>query len=217
MSNRSTTPGPNPGPNPTAMADVLATATTGDVWLFRGPSGADKAIRLITNSPVNHVAMVVALDDLPPLLWHTELGQSLESVWSGDHHRGAQLNLLHEALTVWTTKYRQRAFVRSFEGEITRPMEDALLRVVNEYDGRAFPRTRHLVGKWLAGRLKREASEQAIYCAELLAITYQRMGLLDTGAPANWFDPGRFWSGDSLELAGGARLGPEVAVELATG
>ena len=118
---------------------------------------------------------------------------------------------------MWTTKYRQRAFVRSFEGEITRPMEDALLRVVNEYDGRAFPRTRHLVGKWLAGRLKREASEQAIYCAELLAITYQRMGLLDTGAPANWFDPGRFWSGDSLELAGGARLGPEVAVELATG
>ena len=217
MSNHSATPGPNPGPNPTAMADVLATATTGDVWLFRGPSGADKAIRLITNSPVNHVAMVVALDDLPPLLWHTELGQSLESVWSGDHHRGAQLNLLHEALTVWTTKYRQRAFVRSFEGEITRPMEDALLRVVNEYDGRAFPRTRHLVGKWLAGRLKREASEQAIYCAELLAITYQRMGLLDTGAPANWFDPGRFWSGDSLELAGGARLGPEVAVELATG
>jgi hypothetical protein len=217
MSNHSTTPGPKPGPNPTAMADVLATATTGDVWLFRGPSGADKAIRLITNSPVNHVAMVVALDDLPPLLWHTELGQSLESVWSGDHHRGAQLNLLHEALTVWTTKYRQRAFVRSFEGEITRPMEDALLRVVNEYDGRAFPRTRHLVGKWLAGRLKREASEQAIYCAELLAITYQRMGLLDTGAPANWFDPGRFWSGDSLELAGGARLGPEVAVELATG
>jgi hypothetical protein len=204
-----------PGPNPMAMSDVLATATTGDVWLFRGPSGADKAIRLFTNSPVNHVAMVVALDDLPPLLWHTELGQSLESVWSGDRHRGAQLNRLDEALTVWTTKYRQRAFVRHFDGEVTREMEDRLLRVVNEYEGRPFPRTRHLVGKWLAGRLQREASERAIYCAELLAITLQRMGLLDTGAPANWFDPGRFWSGDSLELAGGARLEPEVAVELA--
>lgn len=206
---------PNGATAPTTdLHEVLATAHTGDVWLFRGPSGADKAIRLFTNSPVNHVAMVVALDDLPPLLWHTELGQSLESVWTGDRHRGAQLNLLGEALTVWTGKYRQRAFVRHFEGEITRPMEDALLRVVNEYEGRAFPRTRHLVGKWLAGRLKREASEQAIYCAELLAITYTRMGLLDTGAPANWFDPGRFWSGDELQLAGGARLGPEEAVVL---
>ena len=76
MSNHSATP----GPNQMAMPDVLATANTGDVWLFRGPSGADKAIRLFTNSPVNHVVMVVALEDLPPLLLHTELGQNLRSV-----------------------------------------------------------------------------------------------------------------------------------------
>jgi hypothetical protein len=192
--------------------DALATAHTGDVWLFRGRSGADRAIRVMTNAPVNHVAMVVALDDLPPLLWHTELGQSLESVWSGERHRGAQLNRLDEAVTVWTQRYRQRAFVRSLDGEITRAMEDALLRVIAEYEGRPFPRTRHLVGKWLSGRLKKEASEQAVYCAELLAITYTRMGLLDARTPANWFDPGRFWSGDRLELTGGAVLGPEVAV-----
>ncbi len=196
----------------TTPSEAIATARTGDVWLFRGPSAADRAIRVVTNSPVNHVAMVVALDDLPPLLWHTELGQTLESVWSGEHHRGAQLNRLDQALTVWTGKYRQLAFVRHFDGEITPTMEDALLRVVAEYEGRPFPRTRHLVGKWLSGRLRREASEQAVYCAELLAITYTRMGLLDARTPANWFDPGRFWSGDRLELAGGAGLGPEIAV-----
>lgn len=163
----------------TMFSEVLETARTGDVWLFRGPSGADRAIRLFTNAPVNHVAMVVSLDDLPPLLWHTELGQSIESVWSGDRHRGAQLNRLEEALDVWTSKYKQRAFLRQFDGEITRDMEDALLRVIAEYEGRPFPRTRRLVGKWLSGRLRREASEQAVYCAELLAITYTRMGLLD--------------------------------------
>ena len=193
-------------------AEALDRAQTGDVWLFRGPSGADRAIRVATNSPVNHVAMVVALDDLPPLLWHTELGHSLESVWSGDVHRGAQLNRLDEALALWTGKYRQLAFVRPFDGEITREMEDALLRVVAEYEGRPFPRTRHLVGKWLSGRLRRHASQQAIYCAELLAITYTRMGLLDPRTPANWFDPGRFWSGDRLALRGGAGLASEIAV-----
>ena len=194
--------------------EALATARTGDVWLFRGPTGADRAIRIFTNSPVNHVGMVVALDDLPPLLWHTELGQSVESVWTGDRHRGAQLNRLDDALAVWTEKYKQLAFVRHFDGEITREMEDALLRVVSEYEGRPFPRARRLVGKWLSGRVRREASEQAVYCAELLAITYTRMGLLDARTPANWFDPGRFWSGDRLRLTGGARLGPEIAVTL---
>jgi hypothetical protein len=197
-------------------AEALATAQTGDVWLFRGPSGADRAIRVFTNAPVNHVAMVVALDDLPPLLWHTELGKSIESVWTGELHRGAQLNRLDEALTVWTQKYQQHAFVRPFDGDITREMEDALLRVVAEYEGRPFPRTRHLVGKWLSGRLRREASEQAVYCAELLAITYTRMGLLDAHTPANWFDPGRFWSGDRLDLTSGAALGPEIAVTVAS-
>ena len=191
---------------------AIATARTCDVWLFRGPTGADRAIRVLTNSPVNHVAMVVALDDLPPLLWHTELRHSIESVWSGERHRGAQLNRLDEAVAVWTDKYQQLAFVRPFDGEITREMEDALLRVIAEYEGRPFPRTRHLVGKWLSGRLRREASEEAVYCAELLAITYTRMGLLDDRAPANWFDPGRFWSGDRLDLSGGAVLGPDIAV-----
>jgi hypothetical protein len=197
---------------PTTVAELCGDARTGDVWLFRGRSGADRAIRLVTNSPVNHVAMVVAFDDLPPLLWHTELGQSVDSVWSGDRHRGAQLNRLDEAFTVWTTKYGQRAFVRHLQGEVTREMEDELLRVIAEYEGRAFPRTRHLMGKWLVGRLRRQASAQAVYCAELLAITYRRMGLLATTAPANWYDPGRFWSGDRLELAHGASLDPEVEV-----
>ncbi len=196
-----------------SSAEAVATAQTGDVWLFRGRTGADRAIRVFTNAPVNHVAMVVALDDLPPLLWHTELGQSMDSVWSGDRHRGAQLNRLDEALKVWTGKYKQLAFVRNFEGEITPAMEDAVLRVVAEYEGRPFPRTPHLIGKWLSGRLRHEASEQAVYCAELLAITYAWMGLLDARTPANWFDPGRFWSGDRLALLGGAALGAEVAVK----
>jgi hypothetical protein len=192
--------------------NAIHQAATGDVWLFRGHTAADRAIRVVTNAPVNHVAMVVALDDLPPLLWHTELGQSIESVWTGERHRGAQLNVLTDAVDVWTGKYDQRAWVRHFDGDVTREMEDSLLRVIAEFEGRPFPRTRHLVGKWLAGRLRREASEQAVYCAELLAITYTRMGLLDPRTPANWFDPGRFWSGDRLELRNCASLGPEIPV-----
>lgn len=38
------------------------------------------------------------------------------------------------------------------------------------------------------------------------------MGLLAAERPQNWYDPGRFWSGDRLELQFGATLGEEIAV-----
>jgi hypothetical protein len=192
--------------------EAIATAATADVWLFRGGKLADRAVRVATNAPVNHVAMVVAIDDLPPLLWHTELGQSMEDVWTGAHHRGAQLNRLDEAHRTWTGRYGQLAYLRQFEGEVTREMEDELLRVIAEYDGRPFPGSLGLSYRWLAGRFRREATGQAVFCAQLLALTFRRMGLLDPQRPANWYDPGRFWSGDDLPLAGGARLGLEIAV-----
>ena len=66
--------------------------------------------------------------------------------------------------------------------------------------------------RWLTGRFRREATGQAVFCAQLLAVTFRRMGLLDPGRPASWYDPGRFWSGDRLPLAGGAGLGLEIAV-----
>jgi hypothetical protein len=201
-------------PAPISADEALRAARTGDIWLFRGPSMADRAIRFATNSPVNHVAMAVVIDDLPPLLWHTELGHSLDDVWSGDRHRGAQLNLLHEALPVWIDRYGQRAFVRELEADVSREMEDQLLGVIHHHNGKPFPRTARLARYWLAGRVRKSVDLDTIYCAELVAITYSRMGLLGRERPANWFDPGRFWSGDALPLAAGARLGDEVEVRL---
>jgi len=98
------------GLNDTALSlhDAVALASTGDIWLFRGRSMADVAIRAATNSPVNHVGMVVALEDLPALLWHAELGRSLPDVWSGERERGVQLHLLAEAVQTWKERYRQK-------------------------------------------------------------------------------------------------------------
>ncbi|HET8619106.1 MAG TPA: hypothetical protein VFM27_09120 [Acidimicrobiales bacterium] len=195
-----------------ALDEAVATASTGDLWLFRGRSLADRAIRAATNSPVNHVGMVVALDDLPPLLWHAELGRSLPDVWSGSHQRGVQLHLLAGAVTTWRERYGQRAWVRLLDGTIERHHEDRLMEVIARFDGRPFPTTFGLVRQWLTGRLRRNASLETIYCAELVATTYQAMGLLPRRRPASWFDPGRFWSGDDLELEPPFSLGGEIPV-----
>ena len=55
---------------------------------------------------------------------------------------------------------------------------------------------------------------ETAYCAEVVAVTYEAMGLLPAGRRPNWYDPGRFWSGDDLALEGGGQLGEEIAVEI---
>jgi len=199
----------------TLSLDEAAELTrTGDLWLFRGRSAADQAIRAVTNSPVNHVGMAVVLEDLPPLLWHAELGQSLPDVWTGEHHRGVQLHDLRAAVTVWAHRYGQRAWLRQLEAPISRSQEDALLRAIARMDGTPFPPTVALAARWVRGRVRRAVSAETTYCAEVVAGTYQAMGLLPADRPTNWYDPGRFWSGDELGLTGGARLGNEIAVDV---
>ena len=195
-----------------SLDEAVAQASTGDVWLFRGRSLADTAIRVATNSPVNHVGMVVAIDDLPPLLWHAELGRSLPDVWTGERQRGVQLHRLAEAVTTWNERYRQRAWVRALEGTIERHHEDRLMEVIERFDGRAFPTTLGLARQWLNGRVRRSSKLETVYCAELVATTYQHMGLLPAKRPASWYDPGRFWSGDRIELVPPFALGGEIPV-----
>lgn len=217
-----------------SLDEAVELTRTGDIWLFRGRTAADRAIRISTNSPVNHVGMAVVLEDLPPLLWHAELGRSLPDQWSGTRHRGVQLHDLREAVLVWSRRYGQRAWLRQLDGEVTRAMEDAVLRTVARLDGTPFPSTSRLAGRWLRGRVPvgrrrwaagawgtgpGRADEEATtletaYCAEVVAATYEAMGLLANGRPPAWYDPGRFWSGDELELSGAARLGDEIEIEV---
>lgn len=211
---------------PVTLDEAVAATRTGDLWIFRGRSTADKAIRAVTNAPVNHVGMAVVLDDLPPLMWHAELGRGLRDQWTGDRHRGVQLHDLRAAALRWHDTYAQDGWVRQLSPEAGRRHEDALMRVIAQWDGVSFPSTIGLATRWLRGRrlsdlplpwrrddavIPRRA--ESAYCAEVVAVTLEEMGVLLPGRPMNWYDPGRFWSGDELPLAQGWAYGDEVAVD----
>src|ERR1700757_4890180 len=187
-----------------SLKRALDETRTGDIWLFRGKSRPDRAIQSLTNSPVNHVGMTVAIDDLPPLMWSAELGNKLTDVWSGTNHRGVQLNDARESVQQWINVYGQRCWLRQLTPYATREQEDRALKVVARMDGTPFPTTARLTGRWFRGRLAvgdftrgipfvhsrvREAAQrrkaeklhvglETSYCAETVAITYEEMGLL---------------------------------------
>ncbi|GAA1659221.1 hypothetical protein MMUR_18160 [Mycolicibacterium murale] len=226
------------GNHSVSLDEALDVTRTGDIWLFRGGSGPDRAIQTMTNAPVNHVGMTVAVDDLPPLIWHAELGDKLLDLWTGTNHRGVQLNDLRAAVEQWMVKYEQRCWLRQLTPHAMRAQEDAMLKVIARMNGTAFPTTARLTGRWMRGRLPtvsdwtrgipfvhkkvRESAERSkatrrdrletAYCAETVAITYEEMGLINTEKRENFFDPGSFWSGDELPLTPGYELSKEISV-----
>ncbi|WP_430496281.1 hypothetical protein ACQRWP_18000 [Micromonospora trifolii] len=271
-----------------SLDEAVELTRTGDVWVFRGRSVPDRAIQFTTNSPVNHVGMAVVLDDMPPLMWHAELGRSLPDLWSGTHQRGVQLHDLRDAVCVWANRYGQRAWLRQLDPPADAEMERAVLRTIARLDGTPFPSTAQLAWRWVRGRVpalprpgrlpalphlgrlsalsrlgqptprptpadrpnpadranqadradratqgdradranpsgpvssarsagERDRALETAYCAEVVAVTYEAMGLLPAGRRPNWYDPGRFWSGDDLGLAADARLGSEIEVRV---
>ncbi|PVG84192.1 hypothetical protein DDE18_00680 [Nocardioides gansuensis] len=200
--------------------EAIGLTRTGDLWLFRGRTVADRAIRVLTNAPVNHVGMAVVVDDLPPLMWHAELSKSVQDVWTGGHHRGVQLHDLGESVRRWRVTYGQAAWLRQLTPEVGRAEEDALLRTIARLDGVSFPSTVKAGWRWLAGRdsylPRRKRGEKVrpedAFCAETVAITLQEMGILQDDRKAHWFDPGTFWSGAYLPLRKGWQYGAELQV-----
>ncbi|MFI5838040.1 hypothetical protein ACIA5A_30655 [Micromonospora sp. NPDC051300] len=218
-----------------SLDEAVELTRTGDLWVFRGRSVPDRAIQFTTNSPVNHVGMAVVLDDMPPLMWHAELGRSLPDMWTGTRQRGVQLHDLRDAVCVWANRYGQRGWLRQLEPSADTTMEEAVLRTVARLDGTPFPSTAQLAWRWARGRMPhlrrapstsdddrgpdegtkaRDRALETAYCAEVVAVTYEAMGLLPAGRRPNWYDPGRFWSGDDLALTGGAQLGAEIEVRI---
>jgi hypothetical protein len=136
-------------------------------------------------------------------------------------------------------RYRQRCWLRQLAPDADRKQEDRLLRVIARMDGTPFPSSTRLTLRWLRGQLptrydwvrgipfldrwvrdstrrrrqeQRQGRFESAYCAETVAVTYEEMGLIETEKRTNWFDPGRFWSGDELPLVTPYRLGGEIAV-----
>jgi hypothetical protein len=188
---------------------------TGDVFLFHGKSAISKTIERGTRSRFSHAAMVVRPHrSRRPYLWQTGPVKIVGDRLTRTDHGGAQLGDLREALLLMTDpSYADQPYVRRMHVRRTPDFEALAMMVVADIDGRPFPKMTQMLRQWKAGQRRVDESDRTLFCAELVAETLMRMGLLLLDPPPNAYSPQHFSEQyRRLHLQKGASLGPEFKV-----
>lgn len=170
-------------------------------------SSGDKLAHLIqfaTISKWTHVGMVVRFPGDILMLWESTFDDSFS---------GVHLTPLSKALT-------EKVAIRKCNVKRTQESWDLLMAVRKELDGRPFEdRVLEFICAAYDGPFgQNKRNITALFCSELIAETYQRIGFLDNSLPSNEYTPNDFstTAPKSLPLLNGITLSNEIYISPAT-
>lgn len=192
---------------------------TGDVLLFSGKGGVSDGIKLITLSKWSHVGMVYrSKDPLDPqdtlYLWESTTLNDLKDLDTGLKKQGVQRVILSDRLA--------QCFARGYEvsvRQLNKPLTDGMVSALNifryQVRNRSYEQNKLELIKsaydGIFGDNKEDLS--SLFCSELLAESYQRMGLLTEEEPSNEYVPKDFSQAKRLKLQLDYSLGDEVVID----
>ncbi|WP_419659194.1 conserved uncharacterized protein, DUF830 [Desulfosarcina variabilis str. Montpellier] len=199
--------------------DLRSQLKTGDILLFSGKSGISEGIKFFTMSKWSHVGLVYKFEsELDPkgsiFCWESTTLNDIADADSGKLTKGVQRVELSERL--------ERCFAKGYEISV-RPLSDQLaddmVRALNDFrhevSGRPYELSNIELLKsaydGLFGENKEDLS--SLFCSEMVAEAYQRMGLLTEEKPSNEYTPKDFSSEKQLRLELDYRLENEVVIE----
>ena len=184
---------------------------TGDIILFRGSTVFSRLIQRATRSPWSHVALVMRLPEYDFLaLWESTGLGTIPDIRSGEITRGVQLAPLSERVR----SHAGALAVRRLEGATLGQRERAaLMDLRRELRGRPYERSLVDLARAAYDGAGGASAEDlsSLFCSELVAEAYQRIGLLDDRLPSGEYTPGDFAAHSRLELLSG-ELGPEIVL-----
>jgi hypothetical protein len=184
---------------------------TGDIVLFSGKGPISAGIKWFTHSTWSHVGLVIRLPMFDSvLLWESTTLSDLVDLDSGVLRQGVQLVSLSDRLARYDGPVRIR---RLQHIKLNASHWEALAKLRREVTGRPYEQSRLELLRSAYdgfGGLNRE-DLSSLFCSELVAEAYQRMGLLSEEQPSNEFTPKDFTEARGLQLMRGA-LGPEIEV-----
>ncbi len=198
--------------------DVRSQLNTGDIVLFSCKDNfLSIAIQLITNSKWSHVGMVLKDHKKDVIyLWESTTLSNIKDIIDNELKKGVQLVLLSERIKYYhgVIAIRQLQGVRLDDGS---EEVQELIKLRQEIKNR--PYEKHKLELLIAvidtvGEFFKNCKDlSSIFCSELVAEAYQRMGLLDGELPSNEYVPKDFSEARKLQLLKGAFLGPEIVLE----
>jgi hypothetical protein len=189
---------------------------TGDLILFSGISSESQWIELFTFGEFSHSTMIYRPDpSQPPLMWQEAPEAIVADPHTGTSHSGAQLGDALQATTEINTVFKDVPYYIKLNWDRPSTLNATILNTINQYEQTPFGSVLQMALNYALGHLYDQATEQDfIYCAELVALTYQAIGVLDESHPANWYSPNSFGPSpiDPIPWLGGASI--DVPVEI---
>lgn len=177
------------------LADqLLDSLETGDVLLFSGKGLLSDVIRWYTGSPWTHIGLVVRFEeDVPPLLLEATVGNEAADLLTGKCQSGVTLVSLSSKLR----NYPGDIVVRRRQGK---PLSERQRRLVRRLVRRLYRRPyRNYLWRLLLDQFPGRYRDSGIFCSELVAEFYRRLGWLPADIRTGRVVPGHF-AGESLPL-----------------
>ncbi|MAE81440.1 MAG: hypothetical protein CMB80_01800 [Flammeovirgaceae bacterium] len=190
-------------------SEIRSQLKTGDIVLFSGKGRISNIIKWFTKSPWSHVGMVIKSKEWDTLLlWESTTLSKLKDISTGKARQGVQLVPLSERIKT----YEGSIGIRKVKGR-GGFNQQGLIELRAEVKGRPYEESKiELLKSAYDGPLgQNEEDLSSLFCSELVAEAYQRMGLLTETTPSNEFTPADF--GGDIALLGAAYLGDIVEVE----
>ena len=199
---------------PEEIDEVLGTLDTGDIVLFSGKGAVSHGIKWFTVSRWSHLGVVLRLPERENLLlWESLTKGYMVDVEHGEIRRGVQLVDLARRIA----SYDGGVAVRRLDIQRTDEMQRAVDRLREELAGRPYEQSNIELIRAAVDIKPIKLTENvedlsSIFCSELVAETYQRMGLLPEDIPSNEYTPHDFSADRTLPLVTGS-LGPEIIIK----
>jgi len=196
--------------------DVALRFQTGDIVLFKGLY-LDRDQQPHPSENWTHAGLVVKMPDHEEaLLWESTPLESITDRVLGFRKGGPQLVSLRERLLTYETDvyaWRQLRVARSPE------MIRALFDYIYKVHRLPFPPQIEVIRRVIQTRFflrwwPRKPLYRSIFCTELIAETYMRMGLLPLAPPASSYLPLDFSERKKIPLLKGASLGREILLRV---
>ena len=194
---------------------------TGDVILFSGKGGISDGIKFFSRSIWSHVAIVYKIKDKSIgedtlFCWESTTLNNIKDAETGKLTKGVQRVELSERL--------EKCFATGYKisiRQLSKPLDIDMLKALNtfreEVKGKPYEKStiQLIKAAWdgLFSFLDNKEDLSSLFCSELLAAAYQKMGLLGPEPPSNEYIPKDFSKASKLQLLHGYSLNKEIVIE----